>query len=303
MKIIFLGTPEIAKTCLEEIWHSKHEILAVITKPDMPAGRGHKLIETPVKTFAKTHDLPLYQFENFKTDGFELVKKLQPDALVLVAFGVILPQNILDLALPINLHGSLLPLYRGPSPIQTAILRGEKSTGVTVMKMAKDVDAGDVLLQKTVEISDDDNSATLFEKISRVGASALVEALDLLEDGKAIFTAQNHEKATFTSMLTKENARLDFSDTAQNVVNKIRAYNPNPVAFLMLGDLRLKVYSAKVVNPPFDLANFQNGEVVLSTSKTGLVIKASDGFVELVEIQAPNGKRMPAKSFLAGRKI
>ena len=304
MRILFLGTPEIAKTCLECIVNSnKYEILGVVTKMDKPAGRGKKLVETPVKTYAKSVGLEVFQFENFKQDGEKLIETLKPDVLVLVAFGVILSDKILSLALPINLHGSLLPLYRGPSPIQTAILRGEKQTGVTVMKMAKEVDSGDVLLQKVVEISEDDTSKTLFEKMASVGGEALVEALDLIENGKAVFVPQEHSKATFTSILTKENARLDFSDTAKNIVNKIRAYNPNPVAYLVVGELRLKVYSARLKELDLNLDDFKNGEVVMASGKTGLVIKASDGFVECVDLQAPNGKVMTAKNLLNGLKI
>lgn len=304
MRILFLGTPEIAKTCLETIVKSgKHEIVGVVTKVDKPAGRGKKLVETPVKTYAKSIGLEVFQFENFKVDGEALIRSLKPDVLVLVAFGVILSSEILSLALPINLHGSMLPLYRGPSPIQTAILRGETTTGVTVMKMASEVDAGDILLQKVVQIAQNDTSKTLFEKMAIAGGEALVEALDLIESGKAKFVPQDHSKATFTSVLTKDNARLDFSDTASNVVNKIRAYNPNPVAFMTIDEMRLKVYAAKVAELDLNLDDFKNGEVVMASGKTGLVIKASDGFVEILELQAPNGKVMSAKNLLNGLKI
>ena len=304
MRILFLGTPEIAKTCLEAIVKSgKHEIVGVVTKVDKPAGRGKKIVETPVKTYAKSIGLEVFQFENFKVDGEALIRKLKPDVLVLVAFGVILSPEILSLALPINLHGSMLPLYRGPSPIQTAILRGETMTGVTVMKMASEVDAGDILLQKVVQIAQNDTSKTLFEKMAIAGGEALVEALDLIESGNAKFVPQDHSKATFTSVLTKDNARLDFSDTALNVVNKIRAYNPNPVAFMTIDEMRLKVYAAKVVELDLNLDDFKNGEIVMASGKTGLVIKAADAFVEILELQAPNGKVMSAKNLLNGLKI
>ena len=303
MRVVFLGTPEIAKTCLESIVKSgKHEIIGVVTKIDKPAGRGNKLLETPVKTYAKSVGLDVYQFENFKQDGAKVIRKLKPDVLVLVAFGVILSREVLDIALPINLHGSLLPLYRGPSPIQTAILRGEKETGITIMKMADEVDAGDILLQKKVKIEENDNSKTLFDKLAVVGGEALVEALDLIESGKAEFIQQEHKKATFTSILTKDNARIDFADTAENVVNKIRAYNPNPVAYIIVEELRLKIYSAKVKPLELNLEDFKNGEIVMASPKTGLVIKATDGFVEILELQAPNGKVMSASNLLNGNR-
>lgn len=301
MNIVFLGTPEIAKVCLEKLYESGHNILAVVTNPDKPTGRGNKLTESPVKTFAKSKGLKVLQYQSISKEGVQDLKALKPDALVLVAFGQILSEEILSIALPINLHGSLLPALRGPSPIQTAILEGLSQTGVSVMKMEKGVDTGDVLLQKTIDILPEDNSSTLFAKMAHLGADALVEALEILENGTAVWKSQDHQQATFTKMLTKENAKLDFSDTAQNIVNKVRAYNPNPVAFFELDGQKFKVFEAKVVK--MENQGFQCGQIALAGAKTGLVIKAQDNFVEIVTIQAPNGKKMLAKDFLNGKKI
>ena len=301
MNIVFLGTPEIAKVCLEKLYKKGHNILAVVTNLDKPTGRGNKLAESPVKTFAKSKGLKVLQYQSISKEGVQDLKALKPDALVLVAFGQILSEEILSIALPINLHGSLLPALRGPSPIQTAILEGLTQTGVSVMKMEKGVDTGDVLLQKTIDILPEDNSSTLFDKMAVFGAEALCEALENLENGTVVWTKQDHQKATFTKMLTKENAKLNFDDTAQNIVNKVRAYNPNPVAFFELDGQKFKVFEAKVVK--MENQGFQCGQIALAGAKTGLVIKAQDDFVEIVSLQAPNGKKMLAKDFLNGKKI
>ena len=301
MNIVFLGTPEIAKICLEKLYEKRHKILAVVTNPDRPTGRGNKLAESPVKTFAKSKGLKVLQYESISKEGVNDLKTLKPDALVLVAFGQILSEEILSIALPINLHGSLLPALRGPSPIQTAILEGLTQTGVSVMKMEKGVDTGDVLLQKTIDILPEDTSATLFDKMAKLGADALCEALESLEKGSAVWKSQDHKKATFTKMLTKENAKLDFNDTAQNIVNKVRAYNPNPVAFFELDSQKFKVFEAKAVK--IENQGFECGQIALASAKSGLVIRAKDDFVEIITIQAPNGKKMLAKDFLNGKKI
>ena len=301
MNIVFLGTPEIAKVCLERLYEEGHNILAVVTNLDKPTGRGNRLAESPVKTYALSKNLKVLQYEKISKEGVEDLKVLKPDALVLVAFGQILSEEILSIALPINLHGSLLPSLRGPSPIQTAILQGLTTTGVSVMKMEKGVDTGDVLLQKTIEIAPNDTSATLFDKMAVLGADALCEALETLENGTAIWTPQDHENATFTKMLTKENAKIDFCDLAQNIVNKVRAFNPNPVAFFEYENQKFKVFEAKVVN--LESQGFECGQVASANARTGLVIKAKDAFVEIVTLQAPNGKKMLAKDFLNGKKI
>lgn len=301
MNIVFLGTPEIAKVCLEKLYNAGHNILAVVTNKDKPVGRGNKLTQSPVKTFAQQKGLRVLQYDKISKEGVEDLKALKPDALVLVAFGQILSEEVLSIALPLNLHGSLLPSLRGPSPIQSAILQGLKTTGVSVMKMEKGVDTGDVLLQKTIKIEDTDTSATLFEKMAHLGGAALVEALESLENGTAIWTPQNHTKATFSYMLTKENAKLDFSDTTNNIINKVRAYNPNPVAYFEFDNQRFKVFEAKKAQ--LENQNFKCGEIVIANAKQGLIIKTFDGFVEIVTIQAPNGKKMLAKNFLNGKKL
>jgi len=301
MRIVFLGTPEIAKTCLTEILKTNHEVLAVVTKPDKPVGRGKKLAFSPVKELALEHNIPVYQFNSLSKEGVGILKNLKPDLLVLVAFGQILSQEILDIALPINLHGSLLPKYRGPSPIQTAILNGDEESGVTIMKMEKEVDSGDILLQEKIKIEKEDTSADLFEKMANTGAKALVKCLELIESGNAIFKKQDQSKATFTTMFTKENAVINFEENVDKIVNKVRAYNPSPVAYLMIEDTQYKIYKAQKYDNL--VGNYKIGEIVFANGKQGLVIKAKDGFVEILELQAPNGKIMPAKQYLNGKSI
>lgn len=300
MNIVFLGTPEIARVCLEKICKSSHKVLAVVTNPDRPFGRGKALAKSPVKLFAESQNLKVLQYESISKEGVLEIKALKPDALVLVAFGQILSQEILDIAPPINLHGSLLPKLRGPSPIQTAILQGLNKTGISIMRMNKEVDSGDVLLQEEIEILPQDNSATLFEKMGDVGAELLVKALDQIENKTAVWTPQNHQEATFCSMLTKENAKIRFDQSASQIVNHVRAYNPNPVAFFELEGQKYKVFEAK--EKLFDGQGLP-GQVVCADAKKGLIFAANDGFVEILTLTPPNGKKMPAKSFLAGKKI
>lgn len=301
MNIVFLGTPRIAMQCLEEILNSKHKVLAVITQQDKPVGRGKKIAFNPVKTLALEKNIPLHQFKSVSKEGVEIIKSLKPDCLVLVAYGQILSKEILDIALPLNLHPSLLPSLRGPSPIQTAILQGLTKTGLTVMKMEPTLDSGDILMQQEIEIEPQETSQTLFEKMGQNGGKLLVEALNQIESGNFKFTPQDHSKATFTSMLTKQNAALDFQNqTATEIVNKVRAYNPNPMAYFVVNDVKYKVFSAEVSKVE---SSKKAGEIISADRKNGLVFQTKQGAVEIIILGAPNGKAMNAKDFLNGNKI
>ena len=303
MKVIFLGTPEFACNVLKEIANSKHNVVAVVCQPDKVSGRGNKLVCPPAKILANSLNIPVYQFEKIRRDGVEVLKSLDADIMITAAYGQILSQEIIDICPHkiINVHGSLLPKYRGASPIQYAILNGETKTGVTIMQTEAGVDTGPMLLSQEVEILPNDTYGTLSEKLSIVGASLAVKALDLIEEGKDVWQAQDESKATFTKMIKQDFEYLDFNDTKENLVNKVRALNPNPVAKFVLGENTFKVFELKAV--ALDNCEAKNGEVVVSSSKAGLVIKCSDGYVEVVEFQAPNGKRMSAKSYLNGKKI
>ena len=300
MKIVFLGTSYFSIACLKALLDSKHEVLAVVCQPDKPSGRGNKLTAPPIKTFAEENGLKVYQFNKIRVDGVETLKSLKPDALVVAAYGQILSQEILDIALPINVHGSLLPKYRGASPIQTALINGDAETGITIMKMAFEVDSGDIILQEKLKIEPTDNAETLFEKMGVLGGKLLVKALDLIEEGKATFTPQDNSQATFTKMLTKEGAEIDFNDTSENIVNKVRGYYKNPTAYFIHNGEKIKVFSAESRK---NLTKLLNGHIISANSKEGLIIKCLNGAVEIVELQAPNGKRMAAKAYLNGKKF
>lgn len=300
MKIVFLGTSNFSVASLEALLKSKHEVLAVVCQPDKPSGRGNKLTSPPIKTFASEHNIKVLQFNKIRLDGVEPLKALKPDALVVAAYGQILSQEILDIALPINVHGSLLPKYRGASPIQTALINGDTETGITIMKMVYEVDAGDILLQEKLNILPDDNAETLFERMGSLGGKLIVKALDMIELGEAKFIPQDNSKATFTKMLTKESAEIDFNDTAKNIVNKVRGYYKNPTAYFVHNNEKFKVFKAEERE---NLTKLLNGHIISANSKDGLVIKCQDGAVEILELQAPNSKRMTAKAYLNGKKI
>ena len=303
MKVIFLGTPEFACNVLKEIANSKHSVVAVVCQPDKVSGRGNKLVSPPAKVLANSLNIPVFQFEKIRRDGVETLKQLDADIMVTAAYGQILSQEIIDICPHkiINVHGSLLPKYRGASPIQYAILNGETKTGVTIMQTEAGVDTGPMLLKEEVEILPNDTYGSLGEKLSIVGASMAVKALDIIEQGQDVWQVQNEEEATYTKMIKQDFEYLDFNDTKENLVNKVRALNPNPVAKFVLGENTFKVFELKSVQ--VDDITAPNGQVVISSSKAGLVIKCSNGGVEVVEFQAPNGKRMSAKSYLNGKKI
>lgn len=300
MKVVFLGTSNFSVSCLKALLASKHEVLAVVCQPDKPSGRGNKLTAPPIKTFAQENNLKVYQFNKIRVDGVETLKSLKPDILAVAAYGQILSQEILDIALPINVHGSLLPKYRGASPIQSALINGEEETGITIMKMVYEVDAGDIILQEKIKIMPDDNAETLFDKMGELGGKLLVKALDLIENGKAKYTPQNDLEATFTKMLTKESAEINFNDTAKNIVNKVRGYYKNPTAYFIHNGEKFKVFKAVEQK---NLTKLINGHIISANSKDGLVIKCLNGAVEILELQAPNGKRMSAKAYLNGKKF
>lgn len=302
MRVIFFGTPDFAKVCLESLINSHHKVVAVVCQEDKPSGRGNKLKSPPTKILAQDNNIPVYQFHKIRVDGVETLKRLNADIMVTSAYGQILSQEIIDICPHkiINVHGSLLPKYRGASPIQTAILNGEAKTGITIMQTEIGVDTGPILLTQSVEIAETDTYGTLSEKLAQVGAKLLIDALALIESGKDVWTKQNEEDATFTKMIKPEQEILDFSDTMENLVNKTRAYNPNPVAKMKIGENVFKVYEMKKTN----LAKTgEISKVVVSSPKQGLMVECLDGVVEIVELQAPSGKRMLAKSYLNGKKI
>lgn len=303
MKIVFMGTPHFGKICLEHLVNSRHEVVAVVCATDKPSGRGNKLCMPEVKVFAIEKGIPVYQFEKIRFEGVEILKSLNADIFVTASFGQILSQEIIDIPKYniINVHGSLLPKYRGASPIQTALLRGEKTTGVTIMRTDAGVDTGDILLQQEFEILEDDNCETLMNRCANIGGKLLIEALDLIENGRAVYIKQNEDLATKTKMFKKENSKINFEKPANKICNKIRAYSPNPACYFKFDGEKYLVYKAKKVEA--EIPHQGCGQLVVANPKQGLVFSCEDGFVEILELKPENKKIMTAKAFLNGKKL
>lgn len=306
MKIVFFGTPDFSIPTLQKLIDSHHEVIGVVTQPDRPVGRNGRIVYSPVKQLALKYNIPVYQYEKIRRDGVEELVGLKADLFVTAAYGQILSKEILDASTygVFNVHGSLLPKYRGAAPIQWAVINGEKTTGITILRSDVGMDDGDIILKHEVDIMPDETAGELFDRLAVIGADCLMEALQQLEDGTITYTPQDHSLATVCKMLKKENCTLNFDNSAYLVKQFILGLNPWPVAEMKLEEGRFKVYKAIVYNNNDLLVdNYKTGEVVLASPKSGLVIKANDGFVEITEIQAENGKVMNAKSLLNGKHI
>ena len=304
MKVIFFGTPEYAVPSLKSIISSKHEVVAVVSQPDKPRGRSNKIVPTPVKAVALENNIPVFQFEKIKNEDVSELLSIDADIIVTCAYGQILDEKTLYAKKHgvINLHGSLLPKYRGASPIQWALINGEKVTGVTVLKSEMGLDDGDILMSKSIEIADDDNAITLFDKLSILSGEIVIEALDLIENGKETYTPQDASKATICKMLKPEMGELDFNNCAETVVGLIKGLAMWPNAHITIDGVYFKLYNAKVYDKEI-AGEYKNGEVVVASNKQGLIIKCGEGFVEIVELLPINSKKMTAKSYLNGKQI
>ena len=305
MKIVFMGTPDFAEKSLEAIYNSGHEILAVVTNPDRPKGRGMKMVSSPVKEFAVSKNLKMYQPEKVRKniEFIEEIEKLQPDVICVVAYGKILPKEILDIPKLgcINVHGSLLPKYRGAAPIQWAVINGEKVTGVTTMYMDIGMDTGDMILKEEVSIGEDETTGELWDKLSEVGAKLLVKTLKQIEDGTATRIPQG-EDFTMAPMLNKDMSKINWnSQSAQEIKNLVRGLNPIMGTYSYLNGKKIKFW--KVNTLPLENTNAENGTVIKSDSKEGLFIKAKDGIIQVLEIQGENAKKMCIQDFLRGNEI
>ena len=296
MRVLFLGTPDFAIPALRAIRASSHEILAVVTQPDKEA---RHLAMTPpaVKVEALQMGLPVYQFASIRREGVDLVRSLAPDVMVTAAFGQILSQELLDIPTfgVFNVHGSLLPKYRGASPIQSCLLAGDKVTGVTIMRTAYEVDSGDIILKKELPILPEDTAGTLFDKIAVLGAEGIVEALDLLEAGKITFTPQDHRQASFCKLISKADAEITAAATCDHALNMTRAYNPWPVAWFTVEGTRLRVFSAEKAEQKGDVGSFyaESGELYLNLA---------GGALRLLTVQADGKKAMSGRDYLIGHR-
>lgn len=310
MKVIFMGTPDFASESLKNLYEAGHEILAVVTNPDRPKGRGMKVIASPVKQYAIEKNLKIYQPEKVRKNQefIDEIKSLNPDVICVVAYGKILPKEILEIPHLgcINVHASLLPKYRGSAPIQWAVLNGEKETGVTTMYMDIGMDTGDMILKEKVQIGEDETTGELWDRLSKIGGKLLVETLKQIEEGTAPREKQS-EDFTMAPMLDKKMAKIDWENqTASQIKNLVRGLNPIMGAYTFLKDKKIKFWKvdvAKNISLTEDMEKLANGVVVLSDSKDGLYIKTKNGILKVLEIQGENARRMPITDFLRGNTI
>ena len=299
MKVVFLGTPDFAVLPLKAVYETQGvEVAAVICNKDKPVGRKQVLTAPPLKVIAESLGIPVFQYDKIRVEGVDDLKRLAPDLMITCAFGQILSQEILDIPKHgvINIHASLLPKYRGASPIHYAILNGEKTTGITIMKTDIGIDTGDILLQKSLQIGDNETCGELFERLSVLGAECIKDALSLIMQNSAVYTPQIESKATFTKIIKKEQARIDWTKSADDIVNLVRAFNPAPVAFTTLNGEPFKIYSAEKC----DITG--NAGEILFADKT-LIVGAGEKSVSLLKVCKAGGKPMQISDFLRGNKL
>ncbi len=303
MNIVFMGTPDFAVESLSKLYDAGHNILAVVSQPDRPSGRGMKLKPTPVKEYALEKGLTVIQVEKVRknVEFIEKIKSLKPDVIVVVAFGQILPKEFLEIPKygSINVHGSLLPKYRGSAPIQWSIIKGEEYTGITTMYMDAGVDTGDMILKEKIKIEDDDNFGTLYEKMKKLGGKLIVETLERVVEGTAPREKQS-EEYSLAPMIEKETCKIDWNKSANEIRNLIRGLNPMPGAYSIIDGQVLKIWKAAVIDKPSEEVP---GTILLANSKNGMYVATGDKILSIEEIQLPNAKRMNILDCLRGRKI
>lgn len=304
MRIVFMGTPDFAVGSLQALCESgKHEILAVVTQPDRPKGRGNKLLQTPVKEYALEQGLTVYQPQKVKTPEFvELLHELQPELIVVAAFGQFLSKEILELPKYgcINVHASLLPKYRGAAPIQYAIIKGEKESGVTIMQMDIGMDTGAMLDKVVVPIEENTTMGELHDALREQGAALLLQVIDKIAAGTAVAEPQDNEQATYATLLDRSMEHIDWSKTAQDVHNLIRGFNPAPSTFTKLPNGKsLKIWGSKMT----DKSSAAAAGTVIETGKHSFFVACGEGVLEITEVQPESKKRMPAQVFLNGRGV
>ena len=301
MRVVFMGTPDIAATCLKKILADGFEVVACYTQPDRPKGRGMKMVAPPVKEVALAHNIPVFQPENFREEEtVQQLRDLKPDVCAVVAYGRILPQKVLDIPTCgcINIHASILPQYRGSAPYQWAVLEGLAETGVTAQHMVREMDAGDVIDVAKTPIGENETAGELLDRLAVLGAELLSKTLARAKCGdKCCGCAQDPDCVTFAPMLDKTMCPIDWQKTAQQVHNQVRGLHPWPVATMELQGKKFKVHETRVVE-----GSGQPGEI-LGLTKTGLVIACGEGAVEIRSLQAEGGKRMAAPDYFRGHPL
>ncbi len=308
LNILFMGTPDFAKDSLEAVFNAGHNIIGVVTNPDKPKGRGMKMIFSAVKEFALEHNISVYQPLDLKNNAqfIEKIKSLSPDVICVVAYGKILPKEILDIPQYgcINVHASLLPKYRGAAPIQWAVLNGENVTGVTTMYMDEGMDTGDIILTKKVFIGEDETTGELWNRLSKLGGELLTGTIDKLENGEASRIPQGNDY-TMAPMLSKEMAKINWKEKrTKEIKNLVRGLDPIMGAYTMYQDKKIKLWKVEIIeNYEIEQEKYLPGQILIANDKEGLYIKTIDGIIKVIEIQGENAKRMNVCDFLRGNKL
>lgn len=302
MKIVFMGTPEFAVPCLQKIIDEGHEVVAVVTQPDKPKGRGKKLAMPPVKELALKYDIPVYQPLKAREESFvDTLKEMNPELIVVVAFGQILPKSILDIPKYgcVNVHASLLPRYRGAAPLNWVIINGEEKTGVTTMYMDEGLDTGDMILKSEIPLDDEITAGELHDKMMIDGAKVLKETIDLIEKGEAPREKQSNENTCYSPIMNKSLGNIDWNKSAIDIHNLVRGINPWPSAYTTYEGQTMKIWKTKVIDKNSD----KDPGTIISVDKEGINVSTSEGTVQIKEIQMAGKKRMEVPEYIKGNNI
>ena len=299
LKLVFMGTPEISAYVFERMIEDGYHFVGLVAQPDHPVGRKGIIEKVPTKLVAEKYNIPVFQPEKIRLD-YSFINELKPDLVITLAYGQIVPEGFLSVPRLgcLNLHGSLLPKYRGASPVQSALINNEEVTGVTIMEMVKAMDAGRMYAKKVVKIDEDDNATSLFNKIKIAASELILEALPLYIEGKLVGEKQNEAEVTFCSTIKPEQEKLDLSLSTKEIIGWIRGLSDEPGAYAYLNDFKLKIYKAKIAN---NLATHQIGEIV-EADKNGLLFQVRDGQIAILELQKEGKKRMDYRSFINGNQ-
>ncbi|ACO03724.1 MAG TPA: methionyl-tRNA formyltransferase [Persephonella sp.] len=304
MRVVFWGTPDFAVESLKALIESKHQVVAVVTQPDKPKGRGKKVQPPPVKVLAEKYSIPVFQPEKVKGNKelYQKLKELEPDIFVVVAYGKILPEEIINLPKykTVNVHASLLPEYRGAAPIHRAIMEGKEKTGVCIMEIVKELDAGDIYQCVEIPITDQDDIVSLHDKLAKEGAKLLLDTLDKIEKGEIKKVPQDHERATYAKPIEKEEGRIDWKRSAREIFNQVRALKVWPKAFSNFRDTQIKILECEIID---ERSEGEPGEIVKIMKDEGFVVQTGKGKLLIKKVQFPNSKPISAADAVRGYRI
>ena len=299
-RIVFAGTPDFASVCLEALLHAKHTVVGVYTQADKPSGRGRAIQYSPVKSLSLAHEIPVYQATHLKDPAEQdQLRSLNPDLMVVAAYGLLLPKAILEIPRHgcINVHASLLPRFRGASPIQAALLAGDAETGISMMRIDEGLDSGDVILRESCRIDPRDTAASLQERLAQLGSKALLKSLEQIKDQTAVYTRQDLSKVCFAPKLSKTDAPIDWTESADVLDRKIRAFNPWPIATMHKDDLCIRIWDAM----PIAMTRSEKPGTVVAQHKDSIDIATGDGVLRLLALQLPNAKRLAVSEILRSK--